>query len=153
MLVPCGPIGPPAPVNSGVRLSHPYESRQMTKAIYICAALILSAVLPTVLFVGNSGHVQVQSTLSEATGTLKFIARYRSNPARIEVQTAQRKLTFICPINVRSFPCDDPQVAFSLVASGPGTVRFYKYDVATIDAGQGVIESIQIGSSRYQFPR
>ncbi|WP_152606700.1 hypothetical protein [Aquabacterium sp. NJ1] len=123
----------------------------MKKALFICAALICSATVPTLLFVGNTGHVKTQNVLSAATGPLKFIARYKGNSARIEVLTQQRRLTFLCPVNTRAFPCNDPKSAFSLVSSGPGTVRYYKYDLATPDAGQGVIDSLQIGAALYKF--
>jgi hypothetical protein len=124
----------------------------MKKIAFVFVALTISTVAPTLLFFSNSGKVKTQTTLSEETGKLRFIAGHRMSSPRIEVLNPQRKLTFICPINVHSFPCNDPKSAFNIVASRLGTVRYYKYDVATIDAGQGVVESIQIGSVTYKFP-
>ncbi|WP_230181194.1 hypothetical protein [Aquabacterium sp. CECT 9606] len=121
------------------------------KAATLIVALVAALAVPTLLFIGNVGASKVQSELSVVSGELKFNAGKRGDSPSIEVSTSTRKLKFVCPRSVRTFPCNEPQEAFRLVAGGAGTIRYYKYEVAPADAGQGIIQSVQLGNRLYSF--
>lgn len=123
----------------------------MKLALWIGLAVVVSLVAPLLLLFSFTGEVKTQTTLTSTTGTLRFIPGYRGGSPYIEVSSAQGTYRFVCPRNIRTFPCNEPQDAFRLTTNRLGTVSYYKYDLAPIDAGRGVVQSLHIGTLEFKF--
>jgi hypothetical protein len=123
----------------------------MKYSIWLISAVIFSIVTPLLFLFNNTDKVTTQPALSSTTGSLRFIPGQRGSSPYLEVLSAQGPYKFVCPRNVQTFPCDEPQDAFRITANKQGTVIYHKYDQAPIDAGRGVVDTLKIGTLVFKF--